>query len=204
MIEALVLPTITSGAQVLDLCCGTGQLAHWLTDRGYAVTGLDGSEGMLHFARKNAPEASFVSADARAFSMPSTFHAVVSTSDSLNHLLTVEELVAAFRNVYAALLPGGTFLCDMNTHAYLPKLGTGNSNTSIAEDDHAFIVHTHYDEGTRLAYWDITIFSLRYLATHGCDANPAGIRRDGNLPGACRSRIQRYPCLRCCTLPGRR
>ncbi|HEY3375965.1 MAG TPA: class I SAM-dependent methyltransferase [Armatimonadota bacterium] len=161
ILEALVLPELAPHAPVMDLCCGTGQLARWLTERGYSVTGIDGSEAMLHFARENAPEASFVLADARSFTVPSTFHAVVSTSDSLNHLLSLEELTAAFRNVYTALIPGGVFLCDMNTHEHLPKLGTGEVNTSIVEDDHAFIMRTRYDTGTRLAYWDLTLFRLQ-------------------------------------------
>lgn len=158
LLEALVLPELSADAQVLDLCCGTGQMARWLTERGYAVTGIDGSEEELVFARENAPEAFFVLADARSFTMPSTFQAVVSTSDSLNHILSLEELTEAFRRVHVALKPNGIFFCDMNTHAYLPKLGTGSSNTSIVEDDHAFIVRTHYDEETRLAYWEVTIF----------------------------------------------
>jgi len=40
---------------ILDLCCGTGQLAHALSAMGYHVTGIDGSEQMLQFARRNAP-----------------------------------------------------------------------------------------------------------------------------------------------------
>ena len=40
ILEVLVLPELAPHAQVMDLCCGTGQLARWLTDRGYCVTGL--------------------------------------------------------------------------------------------------------------------------------------------------------------------
>ena len=66
-IEECVLCHIPKGARLLDLCCGTGNLAALLSERGYAVTGVDGSKEMLAFARKNAPNAEFVAADARSF-----------------------------------------------------------------------------------------------------------------------------------------
>jgi SAM-dependent methyltransferase len=159
VIETLLLPDLLSGAQILDLCCGTGQITRWLTDHGYHVTGLDGSAAMLEFARENAPDAAFILADARSFSMPSTFQAVVSTFDSLNHLLSIEELTMAFRNVQTALAPGGTFLCDLNIRQGF--LGRQNYGFSIVEDDNVCIVYTRYDDDTRLAYWDLTIFRLQ-------------------------------------------
>ena len=69
---------------------------------------------MLNFARENAPEASFVLADARSFTMPCRYHAVVSAYDSLNHILSSAELTTAFRNVNIALMPGGVLFCDLN------------------------------------------------------------------------------------------
>ena len=43
--------TLPDRAKVLDLCCGTGQLAKVLTDKGYEVTGIDGSREMLRYAK---------------------------------------------------------------------------------------------------------------------------------------------------------
>src|SRR3989304_4826542 len=60
-IEQLVLSHLPSQARLLDLCCGTGQLAKVLADQGFRVTGVDGSAGMLGFARANAPGGEFVS-----------------------------------------------------------------------------------------------------------------------------------------------
>lgn len=157
ILEALFLPLLLPQARVLDLCCGTGHLAHWLSDQGYQMTGLDGSEGMLRYARENAPEASFILADARFFLLPSSYQAVISTFDSLNHLLTVAELTAAFRNAYTALVPGGMLFCDLNIRRGF--IEHGKSDFGIVEGDHVCVVRTHYDDELRLAYWDITIFN---------------------------------------------
>src|SRR5690348_13511941 len=42
------------GARVLDLCCGTGDLALALTSRGASVVGLDFSQRMIEVAASRA------------------------------------------------------------------------------------------------------------------------------------------------------
>ncbi len=63
----LGLDQLVPGDRVLDVCCGTGQLAAAPTERGFEVVGVDGSEAMIALARLNAPAATFLVADARTF-----------------------------------------------------------------------------------------------------------------------------------------
>src|SRR5918997_7163223 len=67
VIDRLLVPSLPRGAAILDLCCGTGYTCAELTKRGFEVTGLDGSKEMLRHARRRAPGARFMLADARAF-----------------------------------------------------------------------------------------------------------------------------------------
>jgi SAM-dependent methyltransferase len=115
VIDRVTGKLIPPRANILDLCCGTGRLARVLTESGYQVTGLDGSAAMLALAKKNAPAAQFILADARRFRLPPVFQAVFSTFDSLNHLMTSKCLRAAFENVFICLAPGGVFAFDLNT-----------------------------------------------------------------------------------------
>jgi len=158
-LEKLVLPHLPAKARILDLCCGTGQLAQVLIERGYRVTGLDGSGEMLRFARENAPAAEFVQDDARSFKLPAVYHAVASTFDSLNHIMTLEELTSVFRNVYAALREGGLFLFDLNMEEGYRI--TWNDNFGIVEDDHICVVRSSYRPEERTARFDATIFRLQ-------------------------------------------
>src|ERR687883_1318480 len=52
------------GRRVLDVCCGTGDLAIACARRGSTVTGVDFSAPMLERARRKAPEIEWVSGDA--------------------------------------------------------------------------------------------------------------------------------------------
>lgn len=158
MVEAFLLPRIPTGGRLLDLCCGTGQLAGMLAAQGFRVTGLDGSAEMLQFARENAPAAEFLEEDARIFSLPEQYHAAISTFDSLNHILALEELTAVFRNVCACLLPGGGFLFDLNIReGYLTHW---RDSFGIVEEDHVCVGRSHYDDEARLARLELTLFRL--------------------------------------------
>jgi demethylmenaquinone methyltransferase/2-methoxy-6-polyprenyl-1,4-benzoquinol methylase len=55
--------TVRPGDEVLDACCGTGDLAVACMRAGGRVTGLDFSERMLERARRKAPEVTWVRGD---------------------------------------------------------------------------------------------------------------------------------------------
>ena len=159
VLDELVFPRLPTKARILDLCCGTGQLAQELIERGYRVTGIDSSEEMLRLARKNAPAGEFIVADARSFNLAGVYHVVVSAFDSLNHIMTLEELTSVFRNVYAVLQEGGLFLFDLNLEEGYKA--SWHDSFSIAEEDHVCIVRTDYHPEERTAQFDTTIFHLK-------------------------------------------
>lgn len=167
VVERLVLTRVPPGSRILDLCCGTGQLAQELVRRGYRVTGVDGSEQMLGFARNNAPSAEFVHADVRTVTLPSSHDAAVCLFDSLNHLMRADELGTAFRNVRAALNGGAPFLCDFNMEPGYQARWRGSFG--IAEDDHALVNRSAYDAQTKVARSVLTMFRLEHGAWRRSD-----------------------------------
>ena len=69
---------------------------------------------MIEHARRNAPGAKFVVADAGDFELDEPVAMVVSTFDSLNHVMSLERLEQVFASVAAVLRPGGRFVFDLN------------------------------------------------------------------------------------------
>jgi SAM-dependent methyltransferase len=159
-LERVFYPHLPARAKVLDLCCGDGRLAAVLAQRGYSVTGIDGSEEMLSYARERCPKARFLLADARDFELPPTFHAVLSTFDSLNHVMTTAHLARVFQRVWDCLRPGGIFLFDLNREeAYVNSwIKTG---ANVTENLVNVSRGVYYPE-TRLAICDITVLRERH------------------------------------------
>jgi SAM-dependent methyltransferase len=104
---------------VLDLACGTGSVGLELALRGSRVVGLDRSRPMLQEARRKAARLDvpvrFCQQDLRAVGVDTAFDLAVCLFDSLNYLLELPSLQAAFHGVRRALPPGGLFIFDLNT-----------------------------------------------------------------------------------------
>lgn len=146
-------------AKILDLCCGTGELAQDFQKKGYQVTGLDSSEEMLRYARQNASDSEFILDDARFFELPSTFHAVISTNVGLNHVINLEELTCVFHNVHAALLTNGVFFFDLKLDEHYQS-SWNNSVLSDIKDKYVWTLLRHYNSEERIGQIKMAIFQL--------------------------------------------
>ena len=102
---------------VLELACGTGQLTVPIALQGLPTTGLDQSHAMLAVATARAEGANvsvgFVQGDMRNFALGRDFKFVFLPRNSLLHLLTTEDLLAAFKAVGRHLGPGGLLAFDV-------------------------------------------------------------------------------------------
>lgn len=156
VLEKYLFPLLSDQSKVLDLCCGTGQLAKELSNKGYEIFGIDLSEKMIEIAKKNAPDAIFYTSDAREFSLPLSVDAVISAYDSLNHLMSLNEMKQVFTNVFDVLKEKGVFLFDLNLEQAHKE--RWNGSMSFVEDQFVCVVQASYDSDQRMAENKITIF----------------------------------------------
>jgi SAM-dependent methyltransferase len=153
-------------ASIVELGCGTGTLLAAVADRAAAergtparVIGLDLSQGMLAVARRRFPALEFVHGDLRAPGIAGRHDLVFSGFNTLQHLPTTGDLVAALAAARALLADGGRFAFDV----YQPNLDWLRSR---APDRMARALHdaagralqiredAAYDEGTRILALD--------------------------------------------------
>lgn len=120
---------------VLDLACGTGSMTVELAKRGYDMIGVDLSEDMLNEAYTHSIGKGilYLCQDMRSFELYGTVGAAVCCLDSMNYLLTEEDLSACFKTLHNYLDPDGLLLFDVNTpykfeHIY-------SDNAYILEDE---------------------------------------------------------------------
>jgi len=110
---------LAAGSNILDVGCGTGRHSVELARRGYPVTGIDLSDGMLKQASDAAAKAgvtvTFMQADASQFELKAEFDAAICLCEGAFGLLSStddpgEHDLAILRNINRALKPGGRFL----------------------------------------------------------------------------------------------
>lgn len=150
VLDEMLLKKLPAGARILDVCCGTGQLASRLGKLGYNVIGVDESSEMLHLARDNAPDAEFFQAKANAFDLDTKVDAVVSTFDSINHILDINEVEEVFSCIHKQMVHDGYFIFDVNMEeGYLSRwdgqwrgeFGQGTYNIKAEYDAKARLGH---------------------------------------------------------------
>ena len=109
------------GSSVLDVGCGTGRHSVELARRGYQVTGIDFSAGMLAVARQKAEQVGvhvdWIEADVTTFRFDKLFDAAICMTEAAFALLTPRQDpsqhdMAILRNVNAALKLGGQFMLN--------------------------------------------------------------------------------------------
>jgi demethylmenaquinone methyltransferase/2-methoxy-6-polyprenyl-1,4-benzoquinol methylase len=99
---------LQSDTQILDLCCGSGQVTRFLVNFSENVTGLDASPLSIQRAQKNVPNATYIKAFAENMPFADSLFDVVHTSAAL-HEMQSEQLPKIIKEVYRVLKPGGVF-----------------------------------------------------------------------------------------------
>lgn len=107
--------------RILDLGCGTGDLAKRLYDQGVQVVGIDKSNNMITQALEKYPEIPFFVQDATDLSYVNEFDAVFSNAT----LHWVKPPKQALHGIYNSLKKGGRFVAEFG--------GKGNVQTIIDE-----------------------------------------------------------------------
>ncbi len=158
---------------VLDLACGTGSMTLQLASRGYDMIGVDGSADMLSEAFTRAqgdPRILWLQQDMRELELYGTVGAVTCCLDSLNYLLSIDDLHRVFSLVHNYLDPEGLFLFDMNTPYKFANIYGNNAyiledelvwDEGTPEEERAAVFcgwQNHYDSETAVCDFDLSIF----------------------------------------------
>jgi SAM-dependent methyltransferase len=104
---------------VLDLGCGTGQLATMLAD-GRRVVGVDPAGAMLNVARSRAggEKVHWVEAAAQDVRLGEAFDLVLLTGHAFQVFLTDADALNVLKTIAVHLAPGGRFVFDTRNPGY--------------------------------------------------------------------------------------
>jgi SAM-dependent methyltransferase len=133
---------LTDRSWVLDLGCGGGKPAAWLSQR-CQVVGVDIARGQLELARHTAPPAAFMLADMASVAFrPGSLDAIIALYSIIH--LPREEHAPLFSRLFGFLRPGGRLLAVLGAQEWegmeTDWLGLG-----------ADMFWSHYDAETGLA-----------------------------------------------------
>jgi SAM-dependent methyltransferase len=156
---------------LVDLGCGTGNIALPFAYKGYRVFGVVNAAEMLAVAEqkkathKAGDRLQFVESDMCDFELPEQVDAVYSFCDSINYVTDENELKRLFINVRRTLRAGGLFVFDVHTEAKFGEYAQTQPFV-LNEDDLAYIWTCEYEQP--LIHHELTIF----VAHEGAPTGP--------------------------------
>lgn len=108
---------------ILEVGCGTGQLARRFIADGYRYMGIDVSGPMLEIARKGIPSSHFRLMDMRAIDIGARFEGVIITARSISYILSNADVLATFNSVKKSLNDGGVVIFDfIDANSFIPAV----------------------------------------------------------------------------------
>lgn len=147
--------------EIVDLGCGTGNIAIPLSRNGYHLIGLDLSEEMLAIAYDKMQESNItfplINQNMKEFQLPNQVDLIISYCDSLNYLAGIEEIKETFRKVYDNLKDNGFFIFDMHTPYKIKEVF--KDNTFAWNDKEISVIWLpEVDETNLIVEHDLTFF----------------------------------------------
>lgn len=104
-----LLAHLKPGDPVLDLGCGTGKpIGEYILNKGFKLTGIDGSARLLEHAKKSFPDAEWFLEDMRKINLTQKFKAIIAW-DSFFHL-PANDQVAMFLVFEQHIAPKGVLM----------------------------------------------------------------------------------------------
>lgn len=97
---------------VLEIGCGTGNLAKKIVAAGYDYLGVDLFDEMLTIARITAPTAKFCRADVRDLSFDKKFDCAIITGRTISYLIKNEDIESALICLNQSLNTNGILMFD--------------------------------------------------------------------------------------------
>ena len=142
----------------LDVACGTGLALRYFAERGFQSTGADFSMPMLAVARERSPR--LIDADARALPFRGTFGLITCLYDSLNHMMTSDDLERTFREIAALMSPESLFFFDMNHPRVYPMVWGLDQPFIDRGREHRLEMATTFDANRKIAEALITGWAI--------------------------------------------
>jgi len=117
--------------RILEIGTGTGRFGSKFSNFDYEIYGMDISMEMLRTAKMRAfNNYRIFCADVRTVVMRKKFDFAFAVHDTMNYLLTYDDLAKAFASVHNLLEKEGVFLFDLTTETNILKYFDGNEEVS--------------------------------------------------------------------------
>ncbi|KTD61984.1 class I SAM-dependent DNA methyltransferase [Legionella spiritensis] len=143
-----VIAEIIHGGKILDLGCGMGEpIGQYFIQKGFRLTGVDGSGKMIALARQRFPNERFIIEDMRYFVLDERFDAIIAWHSFFH--LPAEDQRQMFETFARHLKPGGVLLFTSGPSEGESLSDNGGQqiyHASLSEQEYQYLLVLHHFE----------------------------------------------------------
>lgn len=152
----LAIEYLKPHAKILDLGCGMGEpIAKYFADKGYQLTGIDGSQKMIDMATVRVPNATFIVGDMRECALGEKFDCVIAWHSFFH--LSPDDQRAMFKIFENHMNPGGVLLFTSGPDAAEVWSDNGGENlyhASLSTAEYKELLAVHHFQVVKHALED--------------------------------------------------
>lgn len=145
---------------LVELGCGTASLSLLMADRGYSILGIDNSTDMLTIAAEKIsdhPDITLVYQDMTELLLPDKYSGFYSLCDSMNYLLSSDDMLSTFTQVKRYLAFGGVFIFDLKTPYFYREI-LGDQVFCDHQENCSYTWENSFFEDEQINQYDLHIF----------------------------------------------
>jgi SAM-dependent methyltransferase len=119
---------------VLEIGCGTGNLAKHFIDSNLKYIGLDLSDDMVRLSKLKNPKGQFIQADVINYALEKPVESTIITGRTTSYLLTNKAVEQALKTIYINLKADGLLCFDfIDANRFITSIKDGKSMTHKAK-----------------------------------------------------------------------
>ncbi len=189
--------------RILELACGTGSLLIRLASPGRFLAGIDLSPEMIAAAKVKEGALPLAVGSMTNLPIRGRFDLVFCFYDSMNYVMTEENLFAAFSEARRVLRKGGIFVFDMNNRSAYEKVWAGGDAYVVDAGRGRVTISSRYDAGTAVGTARLDIEAeedgrkVTYRSTHRQKFHPGSrvkkLLADAGFENVTREGINPFP-----------
>ncbi len=135
---------------LVEIGCGSGNLASRFANAGFDFLGMDLSDEMLSIAKEKSPSVQFIKNDMRNFDLQTKLNAAIITGRTISYLITNNDVVDCFKSINKSLTEKGIVCFDcIDASKFIPQIESSKKIIHKASYD-----GKHYQ---RDSYWSINL-----------------------------------------------
>ena len=152
ILQLLYVGGVAPDAKITEIGCGTGMMTGMLADEGFSMTGIDLSESMLKMAKAKRNDINYINMDMRDIHLSEKQDVIFSVGDSMNYLLTIDDLSKTMKSARDNLKKNGLLIFDLKTeHFFKSQLDKYTYKEDLK--DFSYVWKNSYDENKHIHYY---------------------------------------------------